>query len=144
VIETAEGRKIVLYRSGREHAAENADQLLAERSKGLSVPLQMSNALAANAKGGSVRELPKYLVHGRRQFVEIAGNFPVECGRVLEAIAKVYRFESGTLWMSPEERLKYQQSYSGPLMNELREWVEEQIDEIRVELNLGEMSQLIK
>jgi hypothetical protein len=137
VIETAEGRKIVLYRSGRRHAGENADQLLRERSEGLSVPLQMSDALAANAKGESVREMLKCLVHGRRQFVEIAGNFPIECRRVLEAIAKVYRFAAETKGMSAEERLKHHQTYSGPVMNELREWVQEQIAERRVEPNSG-------
>jgi transposase len=137
VIETAEGRKIVLYRSGRKHAGENADQLLQKRSEGLSIPLQMSDALAANAKGERVREILKCLVHGRRQFSEIAGNFPVECRRVLEAIAKVYRFEGETEGMSADERLKYHQTQSGPVMNELREWVEQQVDERRVEPNSG-------
>jgi transposase len=136
VIETAEGRKIVLYRSGRKHAGENADQLLQKRSEGLSIPLQMSDALAANAKGESVRELLKCLVHGRRQFVEIAGNFPIECRRVLEAIAKVYRFEGETEGMSAEERLRYHQTHSGPVMNELREWIEEQLREKRVEIGI--------
>ena len=44
----AEGRKIALYLSGRCHAGENLAELLAKREKGLTPPIQMSDALAAN------------------------------------------------------------------------------------------------
>jgi hypothetical protein len=45
---------------------------------------------------------------------------------VLDAIAQVYRVEAETEGMSAQERLECHQARSGPVMAELREWVEEE------------------
>lgn len=44
-------RLIALYVNGRQHAGENLDQLLQQRSAELEMPIQMSDALAANWSG---------------------------------------------------------------------------------------------
>ena len=70
--------------------------------------IQMCDALSRNTpKLIGVQILLAYcLSHGRRQFVDIAPNFPEECRYVLEALGEVYYNDalSRERKMSPEER----------------------------------------
>jgi transposase len=61
----------------------------------------------------------------------------VQCGFVLMAIGEIYQNEEVTKdkGMSDDERLAYHQKHSRPLMEELREWMELEIGEKRVEPN---------
>lgn len=77
----------------------------------------------------------KCLAHARRKFIEIERAFPGECGRVLDAIAEVYRVEAETKGVSAQERLECHQTRSGPVMAGLREWIEEEFAERRTEPN---------
>lgn len=61
--------------------------------------------------------------------------FPRECGVVLDAIGKVYRYEAETEGMSAKRRLAYHQALSGAVMAELREWIEDQFARHQVEPN---------
>jgi hypothetical protein len=97
----------------------------------------MADALSANFSGGGETIAAKCLVHGRRKFVEIEENFPSECAQVLAAIREVYRIEDETKGMSDEERLRHHQAQSGPVMRQLREWIDEQFSERKVEPNSG-------
>lgn len=126
---------IVLYANGRQHAGENLDQLLARRSAELEPPIQMSDALAANWSGEAETVEAKCLAHARRKFVEIEEMFPRECGVVLDAIGKVYRYEAETEGMSAKRRLAHHQAWSGAVMAELREWIEDQFARHQVEPN---------
>src|SRR5215510_4834380 len=126
---------IALYANGRRHAGENLDELLKKRSAGLETPIQMADALAANWSGEEETIEAKCLAHARRKFIDIEQAFPSECGHVLDAIAKVYRVEAETEGMSAQERLKCHQSRSGPVMDELREWIEEEFSKRRTEPN---------
>jgi hypothetical protein len=136
----AGGRKIVLYAGGKKHAGENVDELLSERSAGLEIPIQMSDALAVNSKGRQKRIWAKCLAHARRKFYEIAEIFPEPCRIVLDAIGQVYKFEAETRGLSAGDRLRYHQARSGPVMQELKEWIEAQLNNKEVEPNstLGE------
>ena len=129
------GHWIALYANGRRHAGENLDELLKKRSAGLETPIQMADALAANWSGEEETIEAKCLAHARRKFIEIERAFPAECGRVLDAIAKVYQVEAETKGMSAQERLECHQARSGPVMAELREWIEEEFAERRTEPN---------
>jgi transposase len=51
VVKDEAGHKIALYFSGRQHAGENLDDVLAKRLPGLALPIKMSDALAANGRG---------------------------------------------------------------------------------------------
>jgi transposase len=139
VVEIGE-RKISLYASGYKHAGENVDGLLAKRSAGLAVPIQMSDGLSANWKGEEERIRAECLVHARRKFYEIKEYCPEQCKVALEAIGRVYQIEAETKGMSPEERLAHHQTRSGPVMEGLKEWIERQFAEREVEPNsvLGE------
>jgi len=79
------------------------------------------------------------IAHGRRKFVEVAAKFPEECRYVLEALGAVYKHDAfcREQGMSPEERLSYHQTHSGPRMKELEQWFQKQFAERRVEPNSG-------
>ncbi len=49
------------------------------------------------------------LAHGRRQFVQVAQNFPGECRYVLESLGQVYRHEAEAreLGLTPEDYLTF-------------------------------------
>lgn len=134
VVKTGEA-VIALYQSGRQHAGENLDDLLAERWLDLAPPIQMADALAANFSGKRKTIEAKCLVHGRRKFTEIEESFPRECARVLDAIKEVYRIEAETEGMNAGARLLHHRTGSGPVMEELREWIEKQFRERQIEPN---------
>lgn len=134
VVAEAGTKLIALYFSGRRHAGENMQQLLLRRRADLERPIQMADALAANWKRKEVEvEEAKCLAHARRQFTNIEGLYPPECGRVLDAIGEVYRVEAQTKEMSAQDRLQHHQQESGRVMRELREWVDKQFADKAVE-----------
>ncbi len=135
VVRTKEGAWIALYMNGRKHAGENLEELYKMRSEGLELPIQMGDALAANWSGKKKRIKAKCLAHARRKFWEIRTLYPKQCGYVLERIGKLYQNEAATKGMSRTERLEYHQSHSGSVMDELREWMEREISEKKVEPN---------
>ena len=77
--------------------------------------------------------------HGRRQFVDVADNFPDECRYVLETLREVYKNDALARQrnLSPDERLRFHQAESGPLMKKLKEWFNQQFEERLVEPNSG-------
>ncbi len=127
--------KIALYASGERHAGENLAELLKMRSEGLDRPIQMSDALAANWSGKEEVIGSKCLAHGRRNVFELAAIHPGECEVVLGALGKVYGYEAETKGMKAGERLRYHQEKSGPVMRELKEWIEQQFGERLIEPN---------
>ena len=135
VVRTEEGHYIALYMSGRKHAGENLEELFEMRSGELELPIQMSDALASNWSGEKKRIQAVCLAHARRKFWEIRSFYPNECGYVLERIGQVYQNEEATKEMSPEERLEYHRTQSSPIMEELREWMEREMAEKKVEPN---------
>jgi Transposase IS66 family. len=135
VVQTKEGALIALYMSGRRHAGENLEDLYEMRSPGLELPIQMGDALPANWSGEKERIQAVCLAHARRKFWEIRSFYGVECGYVLERIGKVYQNEDATKGMRPEERLQHHQAHSGPIIEELREWMEREMAEKKVEPN---------
>jgi transposase len=83
--------------------------------------------------------LANCLAHGRRRFVEVAPRFPEECRYVLERLAEVYRNDAlaRERKLSPQERLRFHQSESGPIMKQLQEWCVRQFTDRLVEPNSG-------
>ena len=130
-------RTTCLYYSGRSHAGENLKALLAQRQAGLDKPLGMSDALSRNEadEAGLIR--CHCLAHGRRQFSDLEDVFPTECQGVIEALKQVFDHddEARDQQMSPAKRLAYHQSYSQPIMDELKRWLQKQCDDRLVEPN---------
>ena len=139
VVSTAEGRKIALFFTGRQHAGENLAEVLKWRAGRLPVPIQMSDALSRNAPKPIQLLVGNCLAHGRRQFVQITPNFPEPCRHVLETLGEVYHRDRLTRehGLSGVERLHVHQQHSRPVMNDLHQWLEAQLKENKVEPNSG-------
>lgn len=139
IVSTGEGRKIALFLSGRQHAGENLHDVLARRAKELPPPIQMCDALARNAPAELKTILANCLAHGRRQFVDVAAQFPEECRHVLESLSVVYHNDAlaRERKLSAAARLHFHQAQSGPVLEELHVWLVRQLDERRVEPNSG-------
>ena len=132
-------RSIALYFTGPRHAGERLTELLAQRATELGPPIQMCDGLSRNLPKNFETLLANCLAHGRRQFVEIAPNFPDACRFVLESLRDVYRNDETARErdLSPQERLAYHRAESGPILDRLRAWMEQQFEEKRVEPNSG-------
>jgi transposase len=139
IVSTADGQKIALFFTGRQHAGENLANVLKRRSTELSVPIQMSDALSRNAPKPVELLVANCLAHGRRKFVEIAPNFPEQCRHVLETLGTVYYHDklARERELSPEKRLRFHQERSEPLMKRLWAWLDAQLTEKKVEPNSG-------
>jgi transposase len=135
-------RKIALFFTGWKHAGENLAEVLQRRAAQMSAPIQMCDALSRNTPkltNGVRLLLANCIAHGRRQFVDIAANFPQECGYVLESLGMVYGNEVMVReqGLDEEGRLRFHQQYSGPLMEQLHGWLQDQLTEGKAEPNSG-------
>jgi transposase len=69
----------------------------------------------------------------------VVENFPPECGYVLEMLGKVYGHdaEAQDSGLTPDQRLRFHQERSAPVMEALHLWLEAQLAERRTEPNFG-------
>ena len=142
IVSTQQGRRIALYFTGRQHAGENLRDVLNHRVGELAAPLQMCDALSRNIPkltDGAEILVAHCLAHGRRQFVEVAANFPEPCRYVLETLGSVYKYdaEARERKLSPGQRLQFHQQHSQPVMEKLHDWLEVQFAQKQVEPNSG-------
>jgi transposase len=133
---------MALFFTGRNHAGENLQAVLERRSQERPLPIHMCDALSRNLPKAFETLLANCLGHGRRRFVEVVESFPEEVRYVLEILAKVYKNDAVARQdnLSPEDRLRFHQQESAPLMQELHQWFENQFEEKKIEPNssLGE------
>jgi hypothetical protein len=131
--------RICLYFTGRCHAGENLDEVLALRDPSLPSIQWMSDGLAANTPKQHKDQTidVSCLVHGRRQFVDIDDFFPNESARVIDDIGMIYKHEAHCKeqQLTPVQRLAYHQAHSAEIMNDLKIWMEQQFADHRVEPN---------
>jgi transposase len=141
IISISGGWKIALYFTGWKHAGENLADVLKRRAAELEPPIQMCDALSRNTPKlpGVEVLLANCRAHGRRQFVDIAANFPAECRYVLESLGAVYGFdaEAKKRGLTAEERLTFHQTHSAPVMDDLQQWLKNQFAEHKTEPNSG-------
>ena len=128
---------ICLYYTGRRHAGENLDALLTKREPGRGKPLVMSDALSRNNAEEANLIRCHCLAHARRQFSELADDFPAESAVVVNALKLIYEHddEAREQALSAQERLVYHQTYSAPVFTALKSWLEQQTAERRIEPN---------
>lgn len=135
-------RRVALYFTGRQLAGEGLDNVLQERMVRLPTPIQMCDALAHNLPSVLETMLANCLCHARRYYVDIVPTFPDEAREVLETLAEVFRNDAIARKekMTDQQRLKFHQQHSGPLMEKLKIWLHVQLDAHLVEPNspLGE------
>jgi len=135
IVSKVEGHTVVLYATGRRQAGENLGEILEKRPEELGQPIQMADGLDANIPKGFATILANCNAHARRKFVEILPLFPQECREVIEAFRKIYHNDDLAKDMSSQERLRFHQEHSGPVMEALKEWLEAQLHEKKVEPN---------
>jgi hypothetical protein len=142
IISRAVDHVIALFFTGHKHAGENLLDLLKQRSLELGPPIQMCDALSRNMPPELRTIIANCLAHARRRFVDVAGSFPDECLHVLGILKVVYANDAmaKAQRMSPQQRLHFHQAHSGPAMAQLQAWMDEQIQQRKVEPNsaLGE------
>jgi len=142
IVSTRQGQRIALFFTGQKHAGENLAQVLAHRAAESAPPIQMCDALSRN-----LPKLPQKLeiivgyclAHSRRRFVNVVPSFPEECRYVLEALGEVYGYDAQAeeQGLSPEERLRFHQAQSEPVMEKLHAWLRTQFEKKKVEPNSG-------
>ena len=142
IVSSLQGRKIALYFTGPKHAGENLAEVLKQRAKQASPIIQMCDALSRNVPklpAGVEILLANCLAHGRRQFIEVAKDFPDECRYVLEMLGQVYSHDAQARERSltPDQRLQFHQAHSGPVIEQLHHWLEAQFAERKTEPNSG-------
>jgi hypothetical protein len=135
IVSTCEGYRIALFFSGRKHAGENLADVLRQRAAELAPPIQMCDPLSRNLPAKLQTILANCLAHARRQVADVAANFHDECEYVLEVLKVVYRNDALAREqnLSPEQRLQFHQTESGPAMDELQAWLRRQFAEHLVE-----------
>ena len=139
IMSIVEDKKIALFFTGHKHAGENMTDLLKQRQAELDPPIQMCDALSRNASKEFETLLANCLVHGRRNFVDVAANFPEETAHVIDQIALVYRNDEIVKQqnLSPQERLLFHQRESAPVMKNLKQWLFQQMEPKKTEPNSG-------
>jgi hypothetical protein len=139
IVATKEKQRIALFFTGRRHAGENLGDVLQHRAQALAPPIRMSDALSRNAPKSVELLVANCIAHGRRRFVEISCNFPEECRYVLERLGEVYYNDNlaKERELTPERRLRFHRDRSEPVMQELRRWLEVQLEEKKAEPNSG-------
>jgi transposase len=142
IVSTRQGQRIAMFFTGRKHAGENFARVLAHRAAESAPPIQMCDALSRN-----LPKLPRKLeiivgyclAHSRRRFVNAVPSFPEQCRYVLEALGEVYGYDAQAEEqdLSPEDRLRFHQQHSEPVMKQLHAWLRAQFEEKKAEPNSG-------
>lgn len=138
ILATKDGRQIALFFTGARHAGENLTAVLKRRAEELPPPIQMSDALPSNAPSEGVETQSAHcLTHARRKYVEVETSFPEEVKFVLNTLREVYAVddEAKKEGLTEDGRLKLHQGKSGPLMDALKSWMQEQFTKRKVEPN---------
>jgi hypothetical protein len=130
---------VALFFTGQKHAGENLNQLLQSREANRSKPLQMCDALSRNEPKEFQTLLCHCILHARRNFIDVDQSFPEECRQVIESLREIYRVDAlaKERKLSDQERLALHQEQSKPVMDQLQQWMKEQLEQKKVEPNSG-------
>jgi transposase len=137
VISVLSNKKMALFFTGNKHAGENLEDLLRKRKAELSPPIQMCDALSRNLPKDLMTILANCMAHARRNFVDIFYIFPEQCRHVIETLGEVYHYDdlAKEKNMDHYDRLGFHKEHSAPLMEGLKEWLNNQIEEKKAEPN---------
>ncbi len=120
--------KIVLFRTGRQHAGQNFADMIAMREDGLPQPIAASDALPAYSAFKKNTTDVLCLIHARRQFYDLKEVHYFLYDRVTDTIDAIFENDQETKEMTKRERLEYHQSYSRPLLNDMMQIVQDRAE----------------
>ena len=135
-------KKIAAFITGPRYAGENVSEFLKQRLEGLEPMVGMADASSQNnpkVPPGVDLLMSACIVHGRRQFVDVFSNFPQECWHVITELGKIYHCDKQCRdqGMDKEARLLHHQRESGPVMEGLKVWMQEQEKSVEPNSGLG-------
>ena len=115
--------KVLLFFTNKNQCGKSLEPLLSRR-KSETKAIFMSDALPGNLPKGEKVIWAKCNVHSRRNFWDYKEEYPKMVGYVLFLFRRIYQNEARAIkkGLSPEERLKYHQKHSLPIMEKLRRW----------------------
>ena len=125
----------VLYFNSQYHAGENLDNLVTIRSEPQDQLVIMSDGLDNILPKALVASMCNCLAHGVRKFKDLLTNFTIECGYILNELKQVYEYDTQAKHMSPADRLSHHKKHSQPLLDNLLQWMNQQLDNKLVEPN---------
>jgi len=127
--------QVVLYFSGRAHAGENFDILIAHRQAGKDPVIRMADALSANSKHDAPVREAKCNSHAFRRFRSLLSTYPEAAKFVLNLYDQIYDHDEycKAHQLDDAARLAYHQEHSQPLMDELKAWADQVLSGDEVE-----------
>lgn len=135
VLSRSDNHDIALFYNGTQHAGENLTQLLAKRDDQKKPVIQMCDAASRNVPDAFKTILCNCLSHGLRKFDDLKDFYPEQCVHILDLIATVYEIDEKSKSLDKEQRLRFHQKHSAPIMTSLHEYINEQLDAKKVEPN---------
>jgi len=129
------GHQIAIYMTGRKNSGENMDELLDLRPKELKRPIQACDGSSQNSAERHETDVAKCFNHARHNFCELVEVWPKEALAIVEMCNAVFMNDRETKQMEPDERLKFHQEHSAPIMDKLKSYANSLIDEKKVEPN---------
>jgi transposase len=127
------GVKIALYFTGIKHAGENLDNLLDKRPKDMLAPIQQCDG-GHNVPKSHDTHLSNCNAHCRRKFYEIVQTWPKEVIKIIGWYSSVFANDRAAP-SDPQLRLKWHQERSGPIMQQLKEYCNQLIEQKEIEPN---------
>ena len=117
-----DGHEISIYITGRKNAGENLDALLDKRPKSLEKPIQACDASSSNKAEKHETLMAKCFNHARHNFCELVEFWPKECLSLIELMNEVFINDRETKEMSSEDRQKYHEQHSTPVMDKIKSY----------------------
>jgi transposase len=130
-----DGHQIAIYITGRKNSGENMDELLNLRPKELERPIQACDGSSQNSAKRHETDMAKCFNHARHNFCELVEVWPKEALAIVEMCNAVFMNDRETKQMVPDERLKFHQEHSAPIMDKLKSYANSLIDKKKVEPN---------
>ena len=132
--------RIILYQTGSKYCRENWTELLEVRSSEEKVILMTDASSQSLAKGDELKLVEQSIClggHVRKKFKDVEGYYPEVCKQFLDLIAKLYKNEKDckSKNLSDEERLKYHQTHSQRIIDEMYELINRLLANKEVEPN---------
>lgn len=135
IISRSDEHDIALFYNGTQHAGENLENLLSKRKLNSEPVIQMCDALSRNIPASFQTILCNCLSHGLRKFDDLKEFYPEPCIHIIKQIADVYDNDEKTKGWDKDARLAYHQKYSVPIMDNLHQYINHQLESKQVEPN---------
>lgn len=124
--------QIALFYTGRNHAGENLDALLAMREEG-TIPIQQCDG-GHNVAQNHKTQIAYCLSHARRYFYELVSVWPKVVTKIIGWFAIIFH-NAKLAPVDADARLKWHQEKSKPIMEQIKGYVDGLIENKEVEPN---------